>query len=128
MQFKVLMKKGNKQVARNLDVPVDSQIASATIAKKTMAREEQEDIKRLVLQYEEREETDQGLESPDGGSYLKKKIRFKYLDFPTNTRPQRGRGRGGNANNNNFVGIPSSGGRGGGSRINIIEKRGRRKY
>lgn len=94
MQFKVLMKKGNKQVARNLDVPVDSQIASATIAKKTMAREEQEDIKRLVLQYEEREETDQGLESPDGGSYLKKnKIQVFRLPYKYPSSKRKGKGR-----------------------------------
>lgn len=92
VQFKVLMKKGNKQVAKNLDVPVDSQIASATIAKKTMAREEQEDIKRLVLQYEEREETDQGLESPDGGTCLRNKIEGFRLPYKYSSSERKGKG------------------------------------
>ena len=63
----MLLKKGNKQTTRSLEVPLESQFASATIAKKTIEREEQKDIKRLVLQYEEREVFDQGTnENPDG--------------------------------------------------------------
>ena len=59
MQFQLLMKKGNKQTIRNLNIPLESPLAVNTKSKKNAEREEQQELKRLVLEYEEREVEDQ---------------------------------------------------------------------
>eukprot|EP01114_Cavostelium_apophysatum_P008182 TRINITY_DN2050_c0_g1_i2.p1 TRINITY_DN2050_c0_g1~~TRINITY_DN2050_c0_g1_i2.p1 ORF type:complete len:1232 (-),score=430.22 TRINITY_DN2050_c0_g1_i2:182-3877(-) len=54
--FRVLMKKGNKQTTRNVDIPMDYSLASNTVSKQTSEKEEQQVLKRIVLEYGEREE------------------------------------------------------------------------
>lgn len=56
MSFKLLMKKGNKQTVRNLEIPIDVPLASNSMSKNNAEKEEQQELKRRVLQYEEREE------------------------------------------------------------------------
>ncbi|KAJ9123167.1 hypothetical protein QFC22_001360 [Naganishia vaughanmartiniae] len=56
MQFSLLAKKGNKQTAsvRTLEIPVDSAIAINTRSQQLQNKQEQEQLKRLVLQNERR--------------------------------------------------------------------------
>ncbi|KAJ9104356.1 hypothetical protein QFC19_003998 [Naganishia cerealis] len=54
MQFSLLAKKGNKQTVRTLEIPVDSAIAINTRSQQLQNKQEQEQLKRLVLQNERR--------------------------------------------------------------------------
>ncbi len=56
MQFRMLVKKGNKQTIKNIHVPLQSSFAINSKAKQNAEKEEQKELKRLVLEYEEREE------------------------------------------------------------------------
>ncbi|GAA5985262.1 hypothetical protein JCM10908_002591 [Rhodotorula pacifica] len=56
MQFTLLTKKGNKPQALSMEIPRDSAIAMSTTQQREQNRAEQERLKRLVLNYEEREE------------------------------------------------------------------------
>ncbi|GAA6063250.1 hypothetical protein JCM10212_003613 [Sporobolomyces blumeae] len=56
MQFTLLTKKGNKQQALSMEIPLDSQIAQSTTLQREQNKAEQEQLKRLVLDYEQREE------------------------------------------------------------------------
>ncbi|GAA5988927.1 hypothetical protein JCM11641_002917 [Rhodosporidiobolus odoratus] len=56
MQFTLLTKKGNKQQALSMEIPLDSSIAMSTTLQREQNKAEQERMKRLVLDYESREE------------------------------------------------------------------------
>ncbi|KAG0661052.1 hypothetical protein C6P46_004159 [Rhodotorula mucilaginosa] len=56
MQFTLLTKKGNKPQALSMEIPRDSAIAMSTTQQREQNKAEQERLKRLVLNYEEREE------------------------------------------------------------------------
>ncbi|GAA5822482.1 hypothetical protein JCM5353_000523 [Sporobolomyces roseus] len=56
MQFTLLTKKGNKQQALSMEIPLDSSIAQSTTLQREQNKAEQEQLKRLVLDYESREE------------------------------------------------------------------------
>ena len=53
--FRVVLKKGNKQTIKNLFVPVESPLVVNNISKQNAEREEQKEMKRLVLQYEQKQ-------------------------------------------------------------------------
>lgn len=55
MAFTLLTKKGNKQQTKTMHVPSDSALAVTTRSKQEAEREEHQQLKRLVLSYEERE-------------------------------------------------------------------------
>ena len=54
MKFTLLMKKGSKQQTRSMDVPRESALAMHTTSKQEQDRAEQQQLKRLVLDYERR--------------------------------------------------------------------------
>lgn len=54
--FRVLVKKGNKQQTKQLHIPRDSSLVQSTKQKEAAELEEKQDIKRLVLEYNDREE------------------------------------------------------------------------
>lgn len=56
MAFTLLTKKGNRQQTKIMEIPSDSVLAVSTRTKQEAEREEQKHLKRLVLNYEEREE------------------------------------------------------------------------
>ncbi|KAK4166013.1 regulator of nonsense transcripts 2 [Cladorrhinum sp. PSN259] len=58
MAFSLLTKKGNRQQTRTLELPSDSTFAVAMIEQRREAREEQQRIKNLVLNYDLRESED----------------------------------------------------------------------
>ncbi|GLJ39978.1 hypothetical protein SUGI_0817920 [Cryptomeria japonica] len=58
VSFKVLVKKGNKQQIKQLYIPHDCSLVQSTKQKEAAELEEKQDIKRLVLEYNEREEED----------------------------------------------------------------------
>ncbi|EFI28143.1 transcription factor [Coprinopsis cinerea okayama7 len=57
--FTVLTKRGNKQVARQLAVPSTSTLAVATKSQQLQDKVEQQQLKQLVLDYEQREEAEE---------------------------------------------------------------------
>ncbi|CAO3598476.1 unnamed protein product [Absidia cylindrospora] len=57
MAFTLLTKKGNRQQTKVMEVPADSALAVTTRNKQEAEREEHQQLKRLVLSYEERELT-----------------------------------------------------------------------
>ncbi|CAG8474585.1 970_t:CDS:10 [Diversispora eburnea] len=57
--FTLLTKKGNKQQMKTMEVPAESALAVNTRTKQEAEREEQQQLKKLVLNYEEREEQNQ---------------------------------------------------------------------
>ncbi|CAG8586523.1 8837_t:CDS:10 [Ambispora gerdemannii] len=59
VSFTLLTKKGNKQHIKTMEVPADSALAVNTRSKQEAEREEQAQLKKLVLNYEEREEQNQ---------------------------------------------------------------------
>ncbi|GAA6033062.1 hypothetical protein JCM8097_000126 [Rhodosporidiobolus ruineniae] len=56
MQFTLLTKKGNKQQGLSMEIPLDSSIAQSTRLQREQNKAEQERMKRLVLNFEAREE------------------------------------------------------------------------
>lgn len=56
MAFTLLTKKGNRQQIKTMEVPSDSILAVSTRSKQEAERKEQQQLKKLVLNYEEREE------------------------------------------------------------------------
>ncbi|BGP26942.1 regulatorof nonsense transcripts 2 [Rhodotorula toruloides] len=56
IQFTLLTKKGNRQQALSMEIPRESSIAMSTVAQREQHKAEQERLKRLVLDYESREE------------------------------------------------------------------------
>ncbi|BGP42681.1 mRNA decay protein [Rhodotorula kratochvilovae] len=56
MQFTLLTKRGNKQQALSMEIPRDSSIAMSSTLQREQNKAEQERLKRLVLDYESREE------------------------------------------------------------------------
>lgn len=59
MNFTVLTKKGNKQQARQLAIPSESALAVQTRSAQIQDKVEQQHLKRLVLDYEQREEVEE---------------------------------------------------------------------
>ncbi|CAK5281737.1 unnamed protein product [Mycena citricolor] len=59
MNFTVLTKRGNKQQARQMAVPTESALAVHTLSAQQQDRVEQQHLKRLVLDYEQREEAEE---------------------------------------------------------------------
>lgn len=60
--FRVLVKKGNKQQTRQLHIPRDSSLVQSTKQKEAAELEEKQDIKRRVLEYNDREEDDMAIQ------------------------------------------------------------------
>lgn len=56
MRFTVLSKKANKNPLRELVIPNSSALAAHTLSAQKQSKQEQEQLKRLVLDYEQREE------------------------------------------------------------------------
>ncbi|EFH57899.1 RNA binding protein [Arabidopsis lyrata subsp. lyrata] len=56
VQVKVLVKRGNKQQTRQMLIPSDCSLVQSTKQKEAAELEEKQDIKRLVLEYNERDE------------------------------------------------------------------------
>lgn len=56
IQVKVLVKRGNKQQTKQMYIPRDSSLVQSTKQKEAAELEEKQDIKRLVLEYNDREE------------------------------------------------------------------------
>ncbi|SCZ95077.1 BZ3500_MvSof-1268-A1-R1_Chr11-3g03587 [Microbotryum saponariae] len=54
--FTLLTKKGNKQQTRSMEIPLESSIAVHTLEKRAIDKAEQQQLKQLVLDYEQREE------------------------------------------------------------------------
>jgi len=57
MQFRLLTKKGNKQQTVAMNIPLESSIAIHTLEKRRHDRLEQQAMKRLVLDHEQRQES-----------------------------------------------------------------------
>ncbi|KAJ1437025.1 hypothetical protein SESBI_03863 [Sesbania bispinosa] len=56
VQVKVLVKRGNKQQTKQMYIPRNSSLVQSTKQKEAAELQEKEDIKRLVLEYNDREE------------------------------------------------------------------------
>ncbi|XP_028804412.1 regulator of nonsense transcripts UPF2 isoform X2 [Neltuma alba] len=56
VQVKVLVKRGNKQQTKQMYIPRDCSLVQSTKQKEAAELQEKEDIKRLVLEYNDREE------------------------------------------------------------------------
>ncbi|KAK4050682.1 mRNA decay protein [Microbotryomycetes sp. JL201] len=56
LKFMVLTKKGQKQQTMSVDIPIESSIAMHTLEKRAQDKAEQQHLKKLVLDYEERAE------------------------------------------------------------------------
>lgn len=56
VQVKVLVKRGSKQQTRQMYIPRDCSLVQSTKQKEAAELEEKQDIKRLVLEYNDREE------------------------------------------------------------------------
>nr|GEU67610.1 regulator of nonsense transcripts UPF2 [Tanacetum cinerariifolium] len=56
VQVKVLIKRGSKQQTKQMLIPSDSSLVQSTKQKEAAELEEKQDIKRLVLEYNDREE------------------------------------------------------------------------
>ncbi|KAL0740191.1 hypothetical protein Bca4012_081704 [Brassica carinata] len=56
VQVKVLVKRGNKQQTKQMLIPSDCSLVQSTKQKEAADLEEKQDIKRLVLEYNERDE------------------------------------------------------------------------
>lgn len=61
VQVKVLVKRGNKQQTKQMYIPRDCSLVQSTKQKEAAELEEKQDIKRLVLEYNDREEDNNGL-------------------------------------------------------------------
>ncbi|KAI0057973.1 ARM repeat-containing protein [Artomyces pyxidatus] len=59
MSFTMLTKRGNKQQARQLAIPAESALAVQTRSAQMQDKVEQQHLKRLVLDYEQREEAEE---------------------------------------------------------------------
>ncbi|KAK4156234.1 armadillo-type protein [Chaetomidium leptoderma] len=71
MAFALLTKRGNRQQARTVELPSDSNFAVALINQRQAAKEEQQRIKNLVLNYDLRENEDhEGHEKPPAHHHL----------------------------------------------------------
>jgi len=77
MNFTMLTKRGNKQQVRQLAIPSESTLAVQTRSAQEQAKVEQQHLKRLVLNYEQREEAEE----------MKGGLTFHFLKTPNyNTR------------------------------------------
>lgn len=56
VQVKVLVKRGNKQQTKKMYIPRDCALLQSTKQKEAAELEEKQDIKRLILEYNDREE------------------------------------------------------------------------
>lgn len=83
VQFRVLVKKGNKQQTKQLRIPRECSLVQSTKQKEAAELEEKQDIKRLVLEYNERDEEDRAGAAP------------QPMNWAHQAGPGVGRGRGG---------------------------------
>ncbi|KAI6046075.1 ARM repeat-containing protein [Pisolithus marmoratus] len=67
MNFTVITRRGNKQQARNLPVPAETALAIHTRSAQLQDKVEQQHLKQLVLNYEQREEAEE-LKAPEARS------------------------------------------------------------
>ncbi|TFK53931.1 transcription factor [Heliocybe sulcata] len=76
MKFTLVTKKGNKPQARSLAVPSESALAVQTRSAQLQDKVEQQQLKRLVLDYEQREEAEElkALETRTRGGAIKIRI------------------------------------------------------
>jgi len=77
VEFRVLMKKGTKQTVKNVTIPSQSPLAINTSAKLNSEREEQKELKRLVLAAEEREEDEFEEEFPALNSINQRTVQLR---------------------------------------------------
>lgn len=75
MNFTMLTKRGNKQLVRQLAIPSESTLAVQTRSAQEQDKVEQQHLKRLVLDYEQREEAEE----------IKGGFAFTLLIYPTGT-------------------------------------------
>eukprot|EP00976_Prorocentrum_cordatum_P024820 505017-Prorocentrum_minimum.AAC.1 len=61
--FKLLVKRAGKQVTKELAVPEDSKVALSSRRKLEEEKTERDELKRLVLDYHDRDDDDNGLKS-----------------------------------------------------------------
>ncbi|KAM0751324.1 ARM repeat-containing protein [Meredithblackwellia eburnea MCA 4105] len=61
MSFTLLTKKGNKQQTLTMEIPLESAIAVHTLEKRAQDKAEQQELKKKVLDYEQREEENEKL-------------------------------------------------------------------
>jgi len=59
MKFMLLTKKGNKQQSKKIAIPTSSTLATQTLSAQMQDKAEQQQLKRLVLKYEQREEAEE---------------------------------------------------------------------
>ncbi|GMG99374.1 hypothetical protein Nepgr_001214 [Nepenthes gracilis] len=67
VRVKVLVKRGNKQQTKQMNIPQDCSLVRSTKQKEAAELEEKQDIKRLVLEYNDREEEVNGVGSQTSG-------------------------------------------------------------
>ncbi|EIE89727.1 hypothetical protein RO3G_14438 [Rhizopus delemar RA 99-880] len=79
MAFTLLTKKGNRQQTKIMEIPSDSVLAVSTRSKQEAEREEQKQLKQLVLNYEEREEAAARQAVVDERAKLKNQTRGKKV-------------------------------------------------
>ena len=79
MNFTMLTKRGNKQQVRQLAIPSESALAVQTRSAQEQDKVEQQHLKRLVLDYEQREEAEE----------IKGGLAFTFLICQTGTLGQR---------------------------------------
>ena len=68
VNFVLMLKKGNKPVLKDLHIPINSDLAANIHDKQMAQRAEHEEMKRLVLDYNQRQEE----ESYNGGLFIAK--------------------------------------------------------
>lgn len=76
MNFTLITKRGNKQQTRALAVPSESALAVHTRTAQQQEQEEQKQLKRLVLDYEQREEAEEMKALENKNKYGAIKIRY----------------------------------------------------
>eukprot|EP00252_Welwitschia_mirabilis_P015911 TRINITY_DN352_c0_g1_i2.p1 TRINITY_DN352_c0_g1~~TRINITY_DN352_c0_g1_i2.p1 ORF type:complete len:706 (-),score=145.51 TRINITY_DN352_c0_g1_i2:279-2270(-) len=69
VSFRVLVKKGNKQQTKHLYIPRDCSLVQCTKQKEEAEFQEKQGIKRLVLEYNEREEDDTSATAVQPGNW-----------------------------------------------------------
>lgn len=74
MAFTLLGKRGK---AKTVDVPIESDLAKGSVARREEARAEQQQLKKLVLAYERREDSDRRTQWQDDAARRGIKIQFK---------------------------------------------------
>ncbi|KAM0791783.1 hypothetical protein ACM66B_004046 [Microbotryomycetes sp. NB124-2] len=85
LKFMVLTKKGQKQQTLSVDIPLESSIAVRTLEKRAQDKAEQQQMKKLVLDYEERAEESEKQALKD--SLANRGITLNYKSRPMKVIP-----------------------------------------